>query len=373
MTPYLFPAQVSPTNVLSAGQAASSEIVRSFNNIWLDILKSEGIYRALTNLGLAIALIGLALSLVQWGRQSMERGTVSLTELVAPIVAIVLLMPLGQTNTTLLASVTLDLRGIVNEVNTQVLSQTVNGLTLEAAYRTATVQGASAQLAATIAEQCRTQSTPEKVRVCVEQKRQQFSQYLRDVREANGDNDSSYWGLLEDYISQGIDFVGDTISGTLFADVGSYVLEGILQIVLIAFHIAFQWVMELAMILVALIAPIAVGASLFPTPAKPIFAWLSAFLGAGMAKLGLNIVSGLAATIAVTATDTLNPFILLLVFAIFAPTLSLIVGSGSAISLFIALSYVANRANVGLMKMTAQGVRKMSRLTISVLRALTRR
>ncbi len=53
---------------------------------------------------------------------------------------------------------------------------------------------------------------------------------------------------------------------------------------LFALAIAFQWIIEVCMLLTALLGPLAVGGSLLPVGQKAIFAWLTGFFSVGMIK-----------------------------------------------------------------------------------------
>ena len=61
-------AQINPANILNTGQSASTAVAESFNQIWQDLLTQPGIYTAMTNLGLLVALGALAIALVQWAK-----------------------------------------------------------------------------------------------------------------------------------------------------------------------------------------------------------------------------------------------------------------------------------------------------------------
>ncbi|MFN6567612.1 hypothetical protein [Dendronalium sp. ChiSLP03b] len=78
------------------------------------------------------------------------------------------------------------------------------------------------------------------------------------------------------------------------AFVGSVVAENITNI-LVGLSGAYQWGIELTMLLSAYLGPLAVGGSLLPYGAKPLLAWLTGYFSVGIAKLGFNIISGFAA------------------------------------------------------------------------------
>lgn len=323
-------AQLSPTDIFETGRDASTTIAESFDGVWTDIFRSD-LYRALVNLGLLIALFALGVFLVQLGRRTMEGGMFNIAEFIWPLLVIMLLSNGGS----LLAEQTLALRVIANGVIDTVLGQTLNGLELRQAFQEAAMQGASSQLAALINEQCRSLQTPEIVQQCVAQRREQFNEYVAQIRAQQGEQDSSFW----DQLTQTASDVFETGIG-LF---GAVTIAIPASILLQAWQIAAQWILEIALLLVSLFGPIAVGASLLPTASKPLFAWLSGFFALAMAKVGFNLIAGIGAIVTVTSTDVVNPLVLQLFLAIFAPSLALIIGSGSGIGMFVAFSFVATR------------------------------
>ena len=284
-----FLGQINPVDILGAGQNAATAVAERFNQVWQDLLTLPGIYTAMTNLGLLIALGSLAIFLIQWAKRMTAGDLAAFSELIWPIVVVVLLSNDGQ----VLSQTILGIRGAINDANDTVLSQTIDGITLQQAYQEAALQGSSAELLSVIREQCRSQPTPQKQEDCILQSLEQAERYLTQVQAETSAEDSSFW----DYITSPLEH----LRGTLVADLSAYAASGILSGLLWVIHTAFQWILEVGLMLIAMFGPIAVGASLLPTPAKPLFTWLSGFFSLGMAKLGLNIVSGLGASIAISA------------------------------------------------------------------------
>lgn len=334
-------AQINPANILNTGQSASTAVAESFNQVWQDLLTQPGIYTAMTNLGLLVALGALAIALVQWAKRMTSGDSAAFAELIWPLVVVVLLSNQGRG----LAQVILGLRGTINQINEVVLSQTVGGITLQQAYQQAALQGSSAELLSVIREQCRSQPTPQQQQDCI---RQGWEQAQRELERLQADilETASFW----EWLTSPFAYLNNDLATNLSAYVASGFLHGLLWVV----HAAFQWVLEVGLILIAMFGPIAVGASLLPTPAKPLFTWLSGFFSLAMAKLGLNIVSGLGASIAINASASLHLLVLPVFLALFAPALSLIVGGGSGMAMFVALSYVLTNLQLRLLSYGGQ-------------------
>lgn len=323
--------QLSPADIFETGRNASISIRDSLEQVREDLFQSE-LYGAIVNIGLLIALVSLAIFLVQLGRRTMEGGTFNFAELIWPIIVIMLLSNNGK----LLAQSTLELQAIGNGVNDIVLEQTLGELKLREAFQEAHIQGASSQLMAVLNEQCQSQQTPQAVQQCIEQKQQQFNEYVDQMRALYGEYDSSFWEILKEK-TKDVFRAGIGLFGTFTIAIPASIL-------LQAWQTAAQLILEIALLLVSMFGPVAVGASLLPTSTKPLFAWLSGMFSLFMAKLGFNIIAGIGATLVLTSTDVVSPLVLQIVLAIFAPALALIVGSGSGIGMFVAFSYISTRA-----------------------------
>lgn len=351
---------LSPSDVLSIGRQASSAVQDSFDRVWIDLLKGSGIYTAMINVAVLIALVALAVFFTHLAKRTMAGDLFGFSELIWPVIVIFLLSNQGA----LLSDVLLELRDVLNVTNERVLQQTVNGLTLQKAFEEANLQSASQELMAVINEQCRTQPTPMAVRQCVAQKREQFNSYIERVQAEKGVNDGGFWQTLQDYWASGVDAVEggiDAVKDGAIA-VASWPLGLGVGAVFSIFQMAFQWILEIALILMAIVSPLAVASSLLPTQSKPLYGWLSGFYTLGMAKLGFNIIAGIGASVAVSATDAINPLFLSIFLGLFAPVLALVVGSGSGIALFVALSALnmkfANRTLTFLAQKTLNLIRR---------------
>ncbi len=95
------------------------------------------------------------------------------------------------------------------------------------------------------------------------------------------------------------------------------------------------------MLLTALLGPVAVGGSLTPLGAtNSLAAWLTGFFSIAFAKLGFNIVAGLAAVAANIAGPT-DPLPLATITAVFAPVLSAAIATGGGLAVWQAMTGAA--------------------------------
>ena len=106
--------------------------------------------------------------------------------------------------------------------------------------------------------------------------------------------------------------------------------------VLVGTQIAFQQAFEISLLLTALLGPLAVGMSLLPVEAKAFVAWVTALFSIGVAKLSLNIVTGVAATLVANAKAG-DHFWFLVFSAFLAPTLAMSLAAGGGMAAWSAI------------------------------------
>lgn len=91
------------------------------------------------------------------------------------------------------------------------------------------------------------------------------------------------------------------------------------------------------MLLTALMAPVAVGATLLPVGSNAIATWVTGFISLGMVKFSLNVISGLVAVAMVqVGPDDILP--IALVLGLLSPILSLGIAAGGGMALFNGLT-----------------------------------
>jgi hypothetical protein len=141
----------------------------------------------------------------------------------------------------------------------------------------------------------------------------------------------------------------------------TFIEDSGLQLVRVILY-ALQWMvvnlLEAALLLTALFAPVAMGLSLLPFQGRLIFAWLVGFLSLFGVQFGYNLVVGLVANrIGQTATSTLNDLGFALLLAIGAPVVAGLVAKGGGVAVYSGLQSTVARINGALVGTAALGVR----------------
>jgi hypothetical protein len=98
-----------------------------------------------------------------------------------------------------------------------------------------------------------------------------------------------------------------------------------------------MYILQLSFLLVVYVAPIFLVLSLLPFGAKPIYGWLSGWLGLTLVLISYSIIVGIVAGSIVNQPSS-NHLQMQLLQAIFSPILAVAIGTGGAMSVFKALT-----------------------------------
>lgn len=307
------PGQAAST-ITEDGIAASSAVAQSMDKLWNDVL-GGGLYGAIANLGIFFAVGTLLIFMVQWTREMVDGdNSKAFSEMIWPLIVIVLL----TNNAKPLASVTLGLRTIINQTNQTLLTTTSASIQLQEAYQRVMVKTGSGDAIRTLITQCNAIADPTQQTECLENAQKQ----AQEIESKVDNNNPNFFQGINDFFNTNIFQL--TVRGWL-----------------LAFSIAFQWIVEISLLLTALLGPLAVGGSLLPVGNKAIFAWLTGFFSIGMVKLCFNIISGLVATL-VLNSDNNDPMIFAFAIGILAPILSVVLAAGGGIAILRSFSSIAS-------------------------------
>jgi hypothetical protein len=317
-------ASSDATKIVEEGALASSTIAQSFDQMWADVINSGGgLYGAISNLGMLFAVGTFVWWAVSFAKALIHDDYIKPAEdIIWVIVVGILLANQGQ----LLAQSTLGLRGIINQTNQAVLNSTSNSFRLQDAYKQIMQETGKQDVAQGLLSQCASIVDTEQQKACIDNAKAQSQQVA-----GNGQSPSS-----------GFQKFLNNVGGILQANLFVVAARGLLM----SFGIAFQWAIEMSLLLTGLLAPLAVGASLLPVGAKAIFAWLTGFFAVGMTKLSFNIICGLIATMVLNSGSD-DSMVFIFFTSVLAPILSIVLASGGGMAVFNSLtsagSFVAGK------------------------------
>lgn len=336
------PLTEGATRIFETGRLASEGLAASFDTLWLNVMQG-GLYQAMADLGTVISVAALGLFLVQWAQQLMSReGDKAFSELIWPVIVIVCL----NNNGAVLSTVTLELRDIGNQINNTVLASAVNNESLQQEYQQSRLGGAIDDVEAASFTECREKyqgRAGRPLQACFNTARTAANQ----LRQQYGLVPSEESGLLQS------------------------ALQWLVRNLFWAIHTAFQYALEIVLLIVALLGPLAMGLSLMPGQNKALFTWLAGLANLFLMKLTLNLVSGLAAYAVSLQSGIHTSMILPVLLGFIAPTLSIMVGLQGGAALFNALSaasvYAGYRTASGGVAMTGKAIRKTAKLAAKAL------
>jgi hypothetical protein len=321
--------------------ATSNAIAGAWDQVWTTSM-SGPLYGVLSRLGLMIAGFVIIFFVFQFARNMLEdNSNRPISELIWPLVVVLFL----SNNGALLGGLTLGMRGFINEQNSQILSTTTAGINAQQALnRIASFQSAEAQLAG-LQSACDQVRDNAALQSCLDGVKARADQIFQQEANQYGGE----WGLrlqqLRDAVTRnplqaGLDAAGAAAGAVLRAKSLPYLV--IAQTILVAAQVAFQNLIEASMLLTGLMGPIALGASLLPFGAKPIWAWLTGFWSVGLCKMSLNILSGLIAQSSVQAGPLdASGLVMPIVLGVLSPILAIAMASGGGMAIFNGITSAA--------------------------------
>ncbi|BDA76041.1 unknown protein (plasmid) [Calothrix sp. PCC 7716] len=325
-------------DILQNAANGSREIAQGFDQLWNQTLNGN-LYAALMNVARLFALATLIFYIVELAKNWMNQEDMkALSSWIWPIIVICLMFNNGA----LLKTATLSARAYINNINTGILNETAAGASLETAYNSAVGETTLKKEIGSALERCRSLGTSKDAADCLNAEKQKLqakaAEFYRNQQISQGGQDALN---VLDNVANGIMSVINDPAGAIGSGIGSVwdaamggvgeVVTSLVTVILLAFNNAYQWCIEFALLLTALLGPMAVGASLLPFGQRAIFAWLSSIMGVGIAKLSFNIICGLCGQL-VSNAQANQPMIFLLFVGLLSPLLATALGAGGGMA-----------------------------------------
>jgi hypothetical protein len=322
--------------------ATVNAVAQAWDQTWNNVF-SGPLYGILSRLGLMIAGFVIIFFVFQFAKNMLEDASNRpLSELIWPLVVVVFL----SNNGSLLGGLTVGMRNFINQENSQILQTTAAGLNAQAALnRIANFHSAQAKIGSlqTACDDIRDNTLLES---CLKNVQQQANQIMSEIpiQELGGQWLQKLQAMAQAAVQNPLAAAinGATAVNSLTLRVQSIPALMIAQAILIAAQGAFQTLVEAAFLLTGLLGPIALGASLLPFGAKPIWAWLTSFWSVGLCKLSLNILTGLIAqTTYQTGPLDVGGLVLPIALGILSPILAMAMAAGGGMAIFNGLTSAA--------------------------------
>ncbi|GAX35294.1 hypothetical protein [Nodularia sp. NIES-3585] len=332
----IFP-DIGINETFDSGAATARSMTESWDNQWLDLLQnntSNNLYGALTNLGVFFAVGTLLFFMMQWLKDVIySEYSRPITGLIWPFIVVLLLSNAGDGS--ILSNLTLGVRNLINTVNQQV----VTTADAEQTYQQALNMSLAEEVAGSLLRPCQS-LTGEQQTQCFAKASDQIDNLWREYRNLYGNR---IWiQRLENQVIS-LKFGTGNLSDTTFNSLLGNTAQTSIKNFLISLQYAFQNLIEASMLLIAALGPLAVGASLLPVAGKPVYAWLTGFFSAGIAKISFNIIAAVTAAVIINGpaeNPNANPDLMwfIIFLGILAPLLSLVVAGAGGFAVFSAIN-----------------------------------
>lgn len=341
--PLLAQAGIPPEMQLNASKAMSEAAQGAWQDTWDTVITpSNALWGALNSLGAFLAVGTLVFWMVDFTRKMLEdESGRPFSELIYPMI-VVLLLAGGGAN---MAALSKTMRGAINYTNNQVFDAAAGQIKLERVMNALGDYSSAQNTIISIRSQCNGLVDPNELKTCLEKAGSRAELMLQAYRQAYPEAIS--WTTK---LSQQIDAVKADPMGNVVAKVSASATNIALMPVmiaveglLVAMQTAFQYLIEISMLLTALMGPIAVGTSLLPIGGKPLYLWLTSFWSLGLCKICLNVVSGLV-SLAIFKTGATDTLITALTLGLLAPILALGMATGGGMAIFNGISQAAATA-----------------------------
>jgi hypothetical protein len=333
--------------------AASQAIQAAIDTLWTSV-QQGGTYKGLCKIGAQLAIATMIFFIFGWYKKVLEDGSFSwapVTDFIWPLCIIALLVTSpGNPDGARLWAFTTGIRSAINNADQTVLTSVSSTANLAKSRAQAGQNVAFDSMIKSIATACNGKATPADKKACWDKNRAQVSQLINS--QPNGQQ-SNPWldGLMKtfDFAYTAATDPGQatvdalTAAAQLYENAFASVIKGLV----LAFGMAFTYLLQLALLLTAMLGPIAVGASLLPLPTKPILAWVTAMFSIGIAQISFDIVTGLMSDVMLNAPPT-DAMAYIIFTGILSPILALALASGGGLAVFSGLSAGAGAAIGGL-------------------------
>ena len=332
----IFP-EIGINETFDSGAATARSMAESWDNQWLDLLQnntSNNLYGALTNLGVFFAVGTLLFFMMQWLKDVIySEYSRPITGLIWPFIVVILLSNTGDGS--ILSNLTLGVRNFINTVNQQVVATA----DAEQTYQQALNMSLAEEIVGSLLRPCQS-LTGEQQTQCFAKASDQIDNLWQEYRNLYGNR---IWiQRLENQVVS-LKFGTANLSDTTFNALLGNTAQTSIKNFLISLQYAFQNLIEATMLLIAILGPLAVGASLLPVAGKPVYAWLTGFFSAGIAKISFNIIAAVTASVIINGpaeNPNANPDLMwfIIFLGILAPLLSLGVAGAGGFAVFSAIN-----------------------------------
>lgn len=328
-----FVIAASVNNVIEYAFSSSESYHQGMIELVDALFKNPGTpFKVIVFLGVMVSLVGGAFFFSRWP-QRVERG-----EGFSSIAIVVVVVAFLASNGALALEMAQGSVYFAWAVEAKVLQVTLtNNLSVQDTIQAAKAQDIITQTIAQKQRECERRQGDQAVAACKQAEVQAVKAQLAQVQDKEG-----WWSWAYNSVAETIGEYTPSADG-LIESFGSG-LETVAGLFLWALVSAWSSIFDIALILTALLFPLAAGTALFSS--RPLVSWVSGMASLLLTKISLLIVWGMVSAISLSQPSVV-PLFLELVSAFFSPILALLVGSGGGRAFQNALVQVGTFAGAG--------------------------
>jgi hypothetical protein len=366
---------------------STDAIPAAMERLW-QVTMTGNMYKMISGFGLMIAIVAVGFWCVKFYK-TLEEGGVrpAVNDLVIPLLLVILLSNGGSQ----LRDMTIGTRNIMNGINRSVTRTVSAEIDLKTAIGTLAANSMVRDMIEQGLNNCKVEIDPAKLQRCIE-KNVVGVQFVRDLftklrAENNANNntpsrdDFELWqsslltyrlerlqaatvslmarnatetpAVANSADSNVITTPATSVTATSsnasidLRSITDYSSSKEIRATILSMRGAFIYIIEVVMLVTALVGPIFVALSLFPSGSKFLLNWGASFLSLGFCKICYSLISGLSALAMVyVGPKNSDMLVISLVLGLFAPVLSFGIASGSGISILSTMSSVGQNYGV---------------------------
>ena len=310
----------------------SEETAKSWGLLWSDLINSNNeLWEASCFFALILAALSLIFVALKIAAENVK-GHTFFSEFSDSLVWSLVVFLFLAGNGFILSNTVLLVRDVANHQITNVLEFQLANLTIRQALQTVALSSSGQDQIEGILAQCQGQGSLD-FADCIQEQQPYIDQVIQDVELRSG-------GPL-----QGL----RNWRANLLSGMSTFVYSipySLIKSIFYGLQWAFVNILEASLILTAILAPVAVGASLLPIGSRALWAWGIGFMSLFTVQFSYNIIVGLGAVVAVN-TDVFiaNELGFLIFISVFSPGLAILLGAGGGLALFRgAVQYSATAA-----------------------------
>jgi len=332
-------ATIDLDSILESSQRAKEAL----SGIW-NYLGNSLLYSQLISLGRSLMLVAIIFYAYQLYRKVLDDLDYRplIPAIITPLILIFLLGNPSLPQESPIWRLSVQLRNVIYAVDKKIMEGLVRDANLSEEIKRTQITNYIRTVADEVINECMEIADVEARYTCLTQRAAPALQNLYQLQQQRvGNNPAANKGWFERILGV-LNLNGGDNNQRNPGDILGWALRGLadalvdaLGLVITVCSIVVNYIIEAGFVLVSIVAPIAIGLSLFPIPSKPVYLWLMGYLGIGLWKISTNVLAGLGCYVMNRGDDLpgFNYIVFAVLVGLFAPLIGGVLASFSAMNI----------------------------------------